>query len=125
MVFSPIVFPPASFAGAVVSANKIFVGWAFLPEDRFLVDFCEEVNISGLSARLKLRVLLAESEACAAGLVSPPSNRSKFLVFPAPAMPAESRVIEIVFEFCSLEVWVDSGERVGFSTGMVVEAILD
>ena len=103
VVLSLMVFPPASFAGAVVSAIKIFVGWTFFPEDRRLVDFCDEVNISGLSARLKFRVRFAESEACAAGLVSPPSNRSRFLVFPEPAIPAESRVIEIVFEFCSLE----------------------
>ena len=86
-----------------MSAIKIFVGWAFFPADRRFVDFCDEVSLSGLSARLRLRVLLAESEACAAGLVSPPSNRSKFFVFPDPAIPAESRVIEIVFEFCSRE----------------------
>ena len=39
VVFSPMVFPPASFAGAVVSAIKMFVGWAFFPEDRRVVDF--------------------------------------------------------------------------------------
>ena len=103
VVFSPMVFPPASFAGAVVSAIKMFVGWAFFPDDRRVVDFCDDVSISGLSARLRLRVLLAESEACAAGLVAPPSNRSKFFVFPDPAIPLESRVIERVFEFCSRE----------------------
>ena len=75
-----------------------------------------ETSICASARELCVRSRLAESEACLAGLGSPPTKRSRFWDFPIPTTPAVLRLTDKVFDFSSLLAVWDSGEREGCSS---------
>ena len=90
---------PAIFAAALVSALNELVGmgawpWALRIRERW-DELSNETSLGWVSVRSRL----AESEACEAGLGSPPVNRSRLFDRPTPAAPEVLLETDSVFGF--------------------------